>query len=94
MSDAVPSIACVVSSSRTGMRRGLKPDAIEARIHDGVLELFIPKPEELKPRRIPVREEESTQTIEGTASEPRSEGQTDTQQPEGAQPRQTEGSPA
>jgi HSP20 family protein len=37
--------------------RGLDPGAIEASLHDGVLTLRIPKPEELKPRRIQVREE-------------------------------------
>jgi HSP20 family protein len=36
--------------------RGLDPDAIEAHLHEGVLTLRIPKPEELKPRRIQIRE--------------------------------------
>jgi len=51
--------------------RGLKPEAIEARLHDGVLELHIPKPEELKPRKIEVREEsggESRPQIEGATA--------------------------
>jgi len=36
--------------------RGLDPDAIEATLHDGVLTLRIPKPEQLKSRRIPIAE--------------------------------------
>jgi HSP20 family protein len=36
--------------------RGLNPESVEAALNDGVLILRIPKPEELKPRRIPVRE--------------------------------------
>jgi HSP20 family protein len=37
--------------------RGLDPEAIEAALSDGVLVLRIPKPEQLKPRRIEVREQ-------------------------------------
>jgi HSP20 family protein len=50
--------------------RGLNPDAIEASLHDGVLTLRIPKPEELKPRRIEVREdvESQPQQIEGATA--------------------------
>ena len=51
--------------------RGLQPEAIEAKLHDGVLELHIPKPEELKPRKIEVREEsggESRPQIEGATA--------------------------
>jgi HSP20 family protein len=33
---------------------GLNPDAIQASLADGVLTLRIPKPEQLKPHRIPV----------------------------------------
>jgi HSP20 family molecular chaperone IbpA len=32
--------------------QGLNPDAIQAALTDGVLELRIPKPESLKPHRI------------------------------------------
>jgi HSP20 family protein len=35
---------------------GLEPDAIAATLSDGVLTLRIPKPEELKPRRIEIAE--------------------------------------
>jgi HSP20 family protein len=35
--------------------RGLDPDAVQAEVVDGVLTLRIPKPEELKPRRIDVK---------------------------------------
>jgi HSP20 family protein len=50
--------------------RGLNPDAIQASLHDGVLELRIPKPEELKPRRIQVSEQPAgePQQIEGAAA--------------------------
>jgi HSP20 family protein len=49
--------------------RGLNPDAIQASLHDGVLTLRVPKPEELKPRRIQVREEPgSLQRIEGATA--------------------------
>jgi HSP20 family protein len=36
--------------------RGLEADAIEATLHDGVLTLRIPKPEQLRPRRITIAE--------------------------------------
>jgi HSP20 family protein len=53
--------------------RGLNPDAIEASLHDGVLTLRIPKPDELKPRRIQVREDagesqRQPQQIEGASA--------------------------
>ena len=34
---------------------GLDPDSVQASLSDGVLELRIPKPESLKPHRIPIR---------------------------------------
>jgi HSP20 family protein len=34
---------------------GLNPDTVQAALTDGVLELRIPKPESLKPHRIPIR---------------------------------------
>lgn len=37
--------------------RGLDADKIEANLQQGVLRLTLPKPEELKPRQIPVRAE-------------------------------------
>jgi HSP20 family protein len=37
--------------------RGLDPEAIEASLTDGVLRLRIPKPEQLRPRRIQVKGE-------------------------------------
>jgi RNA polymerase primary sigma factor len=52
--------------------RGLNPDAIEAALHDGVLVLRIPKPEELKPRRIQVHEQDSSESRE----QPQVEGAT------------------
>jgi HSP20 family protein len=39
--------------------QGLDAGAIQASLRDGVLTLRIPKPEQLKPHRIPVRAEES-----------------------------------
>ena len=34
---------------------GLEPDAIQAKLSDGVLELRVPRPESLKPHRIPIQ---------------------------------------
>jgi HSP20 family molecular chaperone IbpA len=47
---------------------GLNPDAIQASLRHGVLSLRIPKPEELKPRRIQVREAGRPQQIEGATA--------------------------
>jgi len=49
--------------------RGLDPEAIEASLTDGVLVLRIPKPEQLKPRRIEVRDQAANgnRQIEGAA---------------------------
>jgi HSP20 family protein len=38
---------------------GLDPDSVQAALADGVLELHIPKPESLKPHRIPIRSGEA-----------------------------------
>jgi HSP20 family protein len=53
--------------------QGVDPDSVSAAMHDGVLELRIPKPETLKPHRIQVQaasdEEGRPTVIEGTATE-------------------------
>jgi HSP20 family protein len=44
---------------------GLEPDAIQARLSDGVLELRIPRPESMKPHRIPIQAgNEASRSIE------------------------------
>ena len=52
---------------------GINADAIEASFDHGVLEVWIPKPEERKPRRIAIKSTGSgngkPQTLEGTATE-------------------------
>ncbi len=49
--------------------RGLDPEAIDASLHDGVLNLRIPKPEALKPHRIQVKEESGdARQIEGATA--------------------------
>jgi HSP20 family protein len=40
---------------------GLNPDTVQAALTDGVVELRIPKPESLKPHRIPIRGGETRQ---------------------------------
>jgi HSP20 family molecular chaperone IbpA len=40
---------------RFALSRDLDPDKIEARLHDGVLTLQIPKREEVRPRKIDIR---------------------------------------
>ena len=53
--------------------QGLNPDAVQANLTDGVLELRIPKPESMKPRRIPIHAHDGDgdgsqpQVIEGSA---------------------------
>jgi HSP20 family protein len=45
---------------------GLEPDAIQARLSDGVLELRIPRPESMKPHRIPIQASDGgSRSIEG-----------------------------
>jgi HSP20 family protein len=49
---------------------GLDPASVEASLSDGVLSMRIPKPEQLRPRRVEIREGESQssqQAIPGTA---------------------------
>jgi HSP20 family protein len=49
---------------------GLDPNAVEAAVHEGVLSLRIPKPEQLKPHRIQVKagEESEGRQLEGSPS--------------------------
>jgi HSP20 family protein len=51
--------------------QGLDPDAVQAALSNGVLELRIPKPETLKPHRIPIQARDGDgsqpQVIEGSA---------------------------
>ena len=54
--------------------QGLDPDAVQAALSNGVLELRIPQPESLKPHRIPI------QARDGDGSQPRViEGTTESQ---------------
>ena len=49
--------------------RGLDPNAIEAAMANGVLTLRLPKPESLKPHRIPIAGgDEQARPIEGSSS--------------------------
>jgi HSP20 family protein len=53
--------------------QGLNPDAIQAELTHGVLELRIPKPESLKPHRIPIQAHDGggaqPQVVEGSAQD-------------------------
>ena len=56
--------------SRTvGLPQGVSEDAIKASYKDGVLEIRVPKPEQVKPRKIEVgfTDPASSETIDGTA---------------------------
>ncbi len=54
--------------SRTvGLPQGVGEDQIRAEFKDGVLELHVAKPEQQKPRRIPIGGQQ--QTIEGSATQ-------------------------
>ena len=44
--------------------RGLDPDSVQAELADGVLTLRIPKPEELKPRRVEIKTASTSQPQE------------------------------
>ena len=52
---------------------GIDPDRIDAKFHDGVLDVTIPKPEQRKPRRIEVawhgNRNAKPATIEGSSTE-------------------------
>jgi HSP20 family protein len=51
-----------------GLPQGVTEDQIHAEYHDGVLELHVKKPEQQKPRRIPVGGTQQA-TIEGTSQQ-------------------------
>ena len=58
--------------SRTvGLPQGVAEDAIKASYRDGVLEITVPKPEQVRPKRIEISVdgEQQPQTIEGTISQ-------------------------
>ena len=48
---------------------GVNPEAVQAEFHNGVLEVWIPKPEERKPRNIQIGGNGKPETLEGSASE-------------------------
>jgi len=47
-----------------GLPQGTDPDAVRAEYHEGVLEVHVPKPEAVKPRRIAIAGGERQRTIE------------------------------
>src|SRR5689334_12042943 len=58
------------SFARTvGLPQGVTEDAIKASYNDGVLEIRVPKPEQVKPRKIEIGVKNEPKTIEGTATE-------------------------
>lgn len=57
--------------SRTvGLPQGVAEDAIQAAYREGVLEITVPKPEQVKPKRVEINVggDDQPQTIEGTTS--------------------------
>jgi HSP20 family protein len=55
--------------SRTvGLPQGISEDAITASYKDGVLEIRVPKPEQVKPKKIEIGFTSAPETIEGTAT--------------------------
>jgi HSP20 family protein len=50
-----------------GLPQGVAEDAIKASYTDGVLEIHVPKPEEVKPKKIQIGVDGAPATIEGTA---------------------------
>ena len=57
------------SFTRTvGLPQGITEDAIKASYKDGVLEIHIPKPEQVKPKKIQIAGAEAP-TIEGSATQ-------------------------
>jgi HSP20 family protein len=51
-----------------GLPQGITEDAIKASYKDGVLEIHVPKPEQVKPKKIQVEGAEAP-TIEGSATQ-------------------------
>lgn len=51
-----------------GLPQGVTEDEIKATFKDGVLEIHVPKPEQVKPRRIAIEGDAAPTTIEGTAA--------------------------
>jgi HSP20 family protein len=56
-------------SRAAGLPAGVDESKISASYHDGVLEVHVAKPEEAKPRRIPLGTNSTKADIEGTASQ-------------------------
>jgi HSP20 family protein len=52
-----------------GLPQGTDPDAVRAEYHDGVLEIHVPRPEAVKPRRIAIAGSEGQKTIEGESKQ-------------------------
>jgi HSP20 family protein len=52
---------------------GVDPESIKAEFHDGVLEVYVPKPEERKPRRVAINVGGQDVAIEGTETPPASD---------------------
>jgi HSP20 family protein len=51
-----------------GLPQGVSEDAIKASYTDGVLEIRVPKPEQVKPKKIEIGFASAPETIEGTAA--------------------------
>ena len=58
-------------SRQLTLPEGIDPDAVKASFENGVLEVWIPKPEQRKPRRIPIGAAANGkhETLEGSATE-------------------------
>ena len=56
------------SFARTvGLPQGVNEDRVKAVYKDGVLEIHVPKPEQVKPKKIEIGFDSGAKTIEGTA---------------------------
>ena len=51
-----------------GLPQGVTEDAIKATFKDGVLEIHVPKPEQVKPRKIAIEGDTAPATIESTTT--------------------------
>ena len=51
-----------------GLPQGVTEDAIKASYGNGVLEVHVPKPEQVKPRKIEIAGADAKATIDGTAT--------------------------